>query len=559
MNRLKPKLFSVMKTYTRQQCIKDVTAGIIVAIIALPLSIALALASGVTPERGLYTAIVAGFVIAFLGGSRVQISGPTAAFAAIVAGIVAKEGMEGLIIATIMAGIILIIMGMLRLGSLIRFIPYTITTGFTFGIAVTIFIGQIKDFLGLTFQSRPIETLEKAIACFENIGTVNYYSLLVGTLALGILIFWPKVGGKIPASFVAVIVTAALVKIFAIPVNTIGSLYELSAKLPMIQLPGVSLSTIGNLMPDAVTIAILAGVESLLSCVVADGMIGSRHRSNMELIAQGAGNICSGLFGGIPATGAIARTAANVKNGGRTPVSGMVHSVTLLLILVVLMPYAALIPMPAIAAILFMVAYNMSEWRIFVSLLKNSPKSDILVMTVTFILTVAFDLVVAIEAGILLAAILFMKRMADVTEVESWKYINEESRAESCGESAQDGMIDTEQNRYKRVPKNTLVYEINGPMFFGAADKFMNISPEDHIDVVILRMRSVPAMDVTALHALEEISKKCRQHQITLILSHVQTQPLNMMKKAGFTARIGRENFCDNIDAALERAAELVV
>lgn len=555
MNRLKPKLFSVMKTYTRQQCIKDVTAGIIVAIIALPLSIALALASGVTPEKGLYTAIVAGFVIAFLGGSRVQISGPTAAFAAIVAGIVAEEGMEGLITATIMAGIILIIMGLLRLGSLIRFIPYTITTGFTFGIAVTIFIGQIKDFLGLILHSRPIETLEKAIACFENIGTINYYSLLVGTLALGILIFWPKINGKIPASFVAVTVTAALVKIFAIPVNTIGSLYELSAKLPMMQLPDFSLSTIGNLMPDAITIAILAGVESLLSCVVADGMIGSRHRSNMELIAQGAGNICSGLFGGIPATGAIARTAANVKNGGRTPVSGMVHSVTLLLILIVLMPYAALIPMPAIAAILFMVAYNMSEWRIFVSLLKNSPKSDILVMTVTFILTVAFDLVVAIEAGILLAAILFMKRMADVTKVESWKYINEES----CGESAQDGIFDTDQNRFKRVPKNTLVYEVNGPMFFGAADKFMNISPADDIDVVILRMRSVPAMDVTALHALEEISKKCRQHQITLILSHVQNQPLNMMKKAGFTARIGRENFCDNIDAALERAAELVV
>ena len=323
----------------------------------------------------------------------------------------------------------------------------------------------------------------------------------------------------------------------------------------MMQLPDFSLSTIGKLLPDAITIAILAGVESLLSCVVADGMIGSRHRSNMELIAQGAGNICSGLFGGIPATGAIARTAANVKNGGRTPVSGMVHSVTLLLILIVLMPYAALIPMPAIAAILFMVAYNMSEWRIFVSLLKNSPKSDILVMTVTFILTVAFDLVVAIEAGILLAAILFMKRMADVTKVESWKYINEES----CGESAQDGIFDTDQNRFKRVPKNTLVYEVNGPMFFGAADKFMNISPADDIDVVILRMRSVPAMDVTALHALEEISKKCRQHQITLILSHVQNQPLNMMKKAGFTARIGRENFCDNIDAALERAAELVV
>lgn len=551
MKKLKPKLFSVMKTYTREQCVKDVIAGIIVAIIALPLSIALALASGVTPERGLYTAIVAGFVISFLGGSRVQIAGPTAAFATIVAGIVAKSGMEGLIIATILAGIILIIIGLLRFGSLIRFIPDTITVGFTLGIAVTIFIGQIKDFLGLTLKTSPVETLEKVKACFESIGTINFMALLIGIISLAVLILWPKVTDKIPASLIAVIVAAALVKVFALPVGTIGSLYELSAKPPMLHIPDIRFSTIGRVMPDAFTIAILAGIESLLSCVVADGMIGSKHRSNMELIAQGAGNICSGLFGGIPATGAIARTAANVKNGGRTPVSGMVHAVTLLLILVVLMPYAALIPMPAIAAILFMVAYNMSGFREFITLLRKSPKSDILVLITTLVLTVAFDLVVAIEVGIVMAAVLFMKRMADVTDVQSWHYINEDSEEEELN--------DTESIRFRKVPKNTLVYEINGPMFFGAADKFMNISLDAHIKVVILRMRSVPAMDVTALHALEEITRKCKKKQITLILSHVQEQPLHMMQKAGFLLRIGNENFCDNIDVALKRAADLAI
>jgi SulP family sulfate permease len=551
MNKLKPKLFSVMKTYTREQCIKDIIAGIIVAIIALPLSIALALASGVTPERGLYTAIVAGFVISFLGGSRVQIAGPTAAFATIVAGIVAKSGMEGLIIATILAGIILIIIGLLHFGNLIRFIPDTITAGFTLGIAVTIFIGQIKDFLGLTLKTSPVETLGKVKACFENIGTINFMALLIGIISLAVLILWPKVTEKIPASLIAVVIAAALVKLFSLPVGTIGSLYELSANPPMLHIPDIRLSTIGRVMPDAFTIAILAGIESLLSCVVADGMIGSKHRSNMELVAQGAGNICSGLFGGIPATGAIARTAANVKNGGRTPVSGMVHAVTLLLILVVLMPYAALIPMPTIAAILFMVAYNMSGFREFITLLKRSPKSDILVLITTLVLTVAFDLVVAIEVGIVMAAVLFMKRMADVTDVQSWHYIEEESEEEELN--------DTESIRFRKVPQNTLVYEINGPMFFGAADKFMNISLDAHIKVVILRMRSVPAMDVTALHALEEITRKCKKKQITLILSHVQEQPLHMMQKAGFLLRIGNENFCDNIDIALKRAAELAV
>lgn len=549
MEKLKPKLFSVMKTYSKQQLIKDIVAGIIVAIIALPLSIALALASGVTPEKGLYTAIVAGFVISFLGGSRVQISGPTAAFATIVAGIVAKEGMQGLAVATIMAGILLILMGVLKFGRLLKFIPYTITTGFTLGIAVTIFIGQIKDFLGLTFQTKPVETLEKLLACFESITTINLQAFFIGALSLSILILWPKINRRIPPSLVAVIAASAVVKLFHVDVNTIGSLYEISSKLPTFAIPKLSISMIRDLFPDAITIAVLAGVESLLSCVVADGMIGSKHRSNMELVAQGAGNIFSSLFGGIPATGAIARTAANIKNGGRTPIAGMVHSVTLLLILVVLMPYAALIPMPTIAAILFMVAYNMSEWREFVNLLKKSPKSDILVLVATFTLTVIFDLVVAIEVGILMAAILFVKRMSEVAEVQSWSYLDDDS--------SEDELNDPDHIRRKRVPKNTLVYEINGPMFFGAADKFMDISLDSHVKAVILRMRSVPAMDVNALHTLNKVLKACKKKHITLILSHVQEQPMKMMQKAGFDQSVGLENFCENIDMALERAEQL--
>lgn len=549
MNKLKPKLFSVMKTYSKEQFVKDVIAGIIVAIIALPLSIALALASGVTPEKGLYTAIIAGFVISFLGGSRVQIAGPTAAFATIVAGIVARNGMDGLAVATIMAGILLIIMGLLKFGRLLKFIPYTITTGFTFGIAVTILIGQIKDFFGFTFQTKPIETMEKLEACFESIGTINYQALMIGAISLAILILWPKINNKIPGSLIAVIVAALLVKLFKIDVNTIGSLYVISSKPPIPQLPRVNLQTIKTLMPDALTIAILAGIESLLSCVVADGMIGSKHRSNMELIAQGAGNIFSSLFGGIPATGAIARTAANVKNGGRTPIAGIVHSITLFLILVVLMPYASLIPMPTIAAILFMVAYNMSEWREFVDLVKLSPKSDILVLVTTFVLTVVFDLVIAIEVGILMAAILFMKRMADVADIQSWKNVEDDT--------TDDDMNDSENIRLRKVPKNTIVYEIDGPMFFGAADKFMNISLDSHVKVVILRMRSVPAMDVNALHALHSVLKACKKRHITVLLSHVQEQPLRMMQKAGFDKKIGDENICDNIDAALTRAFSL--
>lgn len=550
MDKLKPKLFSVMKTYTKEQFAKDVVAGIIVAIIALPLSIALALASGVTPEKGIYTAITAGFVISFFGGSRVQIAGPTAAFAAIVAGIVARNGMEGLILATIMAGMMLILMGLLRLGNLIKFIPYTITTGFTSGIAVTIFVGQIKDFLGLTVVTEEplIETMDKLKAVFTFLNTINGQSLLVGAVCMIILIGWQYLPGffkRIPPSLIAVLVSIAMVSGFSMQVNTIGDLYEISNKLPGISLPAFDFATVRNVLPDAFTIAILAAIESLLSCVVADGMISSRHRSNMELVAQGAGNITSALFGGIPATGAIARTAANVKNGGRTPIAGMVHAVTLLLILVVLMPYAALIPMPAIAAILFMVAYNMSEWRKFVYLCKTAPKSDIIVLVTTFVLTVVFDLVVAIEVGIVLAAILFMKRMSDVTEVSGWKYTEDEEGG------------DSEDSSLRAVPKNTMVYEVSGPLFFGVADKILKITLHERMNCLVLRMRSVNAIDATAMHSLEQLAENCQRKQIHIIFSHVKEQPMNVMRKAGFVERVGNENFCAHIDEALKRAQDL--
>ena len=548
MKEFTPKLFDVLKGYNGKQFSKDVISGIIVAIIALPLSIALALASGVGPEQGIYTAIFAGFVIALLGGSRVQIAGPTAAFATIVAGIVAKNGMAGLVLATIMAGIILILMGIFRFGNLIKFIPYTITTGFTFGIAVTILIGQIKDFFGMTYlvEEAPIETLEKVEAIIKSVSTINVQALIVGAVCLAILIVWPKITEVIPGSLIAVIVGIVMVKAFKMNVLTIGDLYTISNKLPGFTVPQFDFATARALLPDAFTIAVLAGIESLLSCVVADGMIGSRHKPNAELIAQGAGNLVSALFGGIPATGAIARTAANIKSGGRTPIAGMVHSITLLIILVVLMPYAAWIPMPAIAAILFMVAYNMSGWREFVHLCKCSPKSDILVLVVTFVLTVVFDLVVAIEVGIIMAAFLFLKRMSEVTEVRSWEYIDENYDEEN----------DPMALSLRQVPKGVLVYEINGPMFFAAADKFMQISTTKDLKAVILRMRGVPAIDISALRSLEKIQELCEKNEIRLILSHVNEQPLSVMKKDGFDVKIGAENFADHIDDALSKVEE---
>lgn len=540
MNRMKPELLLSLRNYSKEQFVKDLIAGVIVAIIALPLSIALALASGVNPEQGLYTAIVAGFLIAALGGSKVQISGPTAAFATIVAGIVARNGMSGLALATIMAGIFLILMGIFKLGNLIRFIPFTITTGFTSGIAVTILIGQLKDFFGITYApgTTAVETMEKAEALVSNFSTFNPYALLVGALCLLILIFWPRISKRVPGSLIAIIVSVLLVKLCKLPVNTIGDLYSISSSLPKLTFPAISLSSVGALLPDALTIAVLAAIESLLSCVVADGMIGSKHNSNMELVAQGVGNIGSALFGGIPATGAIARTAANIKNGGRTPVVGIVHAIVLLLVLVVLMPYAALIPMPAIAAILLMVAYNMSEWRQFVRIIKTAPKSDILVLVLTFALTVVFDLVIAIEVGLVLTCVLFMMRMSDTTKLRKWDDASE-------------------NEAYKAIPKNAAVYELSGPLFFGAADEILKVSEETGKNCIVLRMKGVTAIDSTGLRNLERIYAQCSDAGITLILSHLNEQPRKTLEKAGLLSRIGEKNICPEINAALSRAAEL--
>lgn len=547
---LKPKLFSVLKNYKKDQLVKDIVAGVIVAIIALPLSIALALASGVEPACGVYTAIFAGFMVSFLGGSRVQIAGPTAAFATVVAGIVATQGMDGLIIATILAGVFLILMGVFKLGSLIKFIPYTITTGFTAGIAVTIFIGQIKDFLGLQYANgvKPIETIEKIEANIEAIGTFSWQALLVGAVSLAILIIYPKFEKKVPPSLIAVIVGALMVKF--IPgldngVFTIGELYTIPSGFPQFALTNMefSFAKVSAVFPDAFTIAILAAIESLLSCVVADSMVNSRHNSNAELVAQGVGNIASVLFGGIPATGAIARTAANAKNGGRTPIAGMVHAVVLLLVLLFLMPLAGLIPMPTIAAILFMVAYNMSEYKKFIKTVKTAPKSDIVVMVITFGLTVIFDLVVAIEVGMILAAMLFMKRMSEETTVKGWEYVDSENDMDS---------IDL-----KVVPKNVRVYEISGPLFFGAADKILDITFKEYTSCLVLRMRAVSAIDATAMNSLEQLYKKCQSKNIALVLSHVNEQPLHAMQKSGFYEKVGAENFCAHIDDALVRANEI--
>lgn len=551
MEDLKPMLFTCLKKYSKEQFIKDLIAGIIVAIIALPLSIALALASGVGPERGIYTAVIAGFVISFLGGSQVQIAGPTAAFATIVAGIVADQGMDGLAVATILAGIILILMGFCRLGSLIKFIPYTITTGFTAGIAVTIAIGQLKDFCGVTIPAGmpTIETMEKLEGFLAGIGTLNWHAVFVGAVCLAILIFMPKVKvlAKIPPSLAAVAVGILMVKLMPIQVNTIGDLYTISSSLPSFHLPKLSLEVIQKALPNAFTIAILAAIESLLSCVVADGMINGNHRSNMELAAQGAGNVASALFGGIPATGAIARTAANIKNGGRTPVAGMVHAVVLFLVLLVLMPYAGWIPMPTIAAILFIVAYNMCQWRPFVRLVKTAPKSDIAVLVITFMLTVVFDLVVAIEVGMVLACLLFMKRMSDETGVRNWSHTDEIS----------DEVRDAERARMRDIPSSISVCEITGPLFFGAADQIGLISVTEKTKCLILRMRGVPALDSTAMNSLTSLYEKCRKKKITLILSHVNDQPMRVIRKAGFDTLIGKENFSQNIDAAIEKAEKI--
>lgn len=545
-----PKLFTLAKSFTREQTIKDINAGIIVGIVALPLAIAFGIASGVSPESGIITAIIGGLIVSLLGGSRVQIGGPTGAFIVIVYGVVQQYGVQGLLIATMMAGVILVLMGIAKFGSAIKFIPHPVTVGFTSGIALIIFSSQIKDFFGLKIDKVPGEFIAKWELYIQNFHTISPDTAIIAALSLGIILLWPKITHKLPGSLMAIIVSTAAVYIFKMDVTTIGSLYgQISNNIPAPTFAMPELGMIKDLIIPATTIALLAAIEALLSAVVADGMIGGRHRSNMELIAMGAANIVSPLFGGIPVTGAIARTAANVKNGGRTPIAGIVHAVVLLVIMLFVGSYASLIPMAALAAILIVVAYNMSEWRSFMALLK-SPASDIIVLVTTFLLTVIVDLTVAIEIGMVLAVFLFMRRMSEVTNVE---VVKREFREED--ESADPMSIDK-----KLIPDGVVVYEINGPFFFGATAKFQDALRDSGTrpDILIIRMRNVPAIDATGLHTLEQVYHASKKQGTEVIFSGVHTQPLVVFTQSGFFDRVGENNFYGNIDDALERAREVL-
>ena len=549
----KPKLISLLDDkesgFSKEQFLKDLIAGIIVAIIALPLSIALGISSGVSPEKGLITAIIAGFIISLLGGSRVQIGGPTGAFVVIVFGIIQNHGVDGLIIATFMAGIILVLFGLLRFGSLIKYIPYPITVGFTSGIAITLLSTQVKDFLGLSITKTPSEFIPKWEAYISHMNTTNLYTLAIGLLALIILIFWPKINKKIPGSLIALIVTTLVVFIFNLPVATIGSQFgKISSNIPMPHIPNLNLNTLKALIGPAFTIALLGGIESLLSAVVSDGMIGDKHNSNAELIAQGIANMGSSLFGGIPATGAIARTAANVKNGGRTPISGIVHSITLLLIMLVFMPLAKFIPLTTLSAILIIVSYNMSEWRTFKAILK-APKSDIAILLTTFFCTGVFDLVIAIGIGMVVSMCLFMRRVATSIEVNE---LNESD----CSDKSN---IDTDMENLK-VGENVLVYDIRGHLFFGAVDTFMNTMKEinDDAKVLVLRMRHTKTLDVTGYKQIKNIALSCKSRNMTLIISELQEQPKKVMRLMGFIDTLGEDHFAANFDEALEKANSLI-
>ena len=538
---------------------RDLIAGVVVGIVALPLALAFAIASGVPPERGLYTAVIAGFLISALGGSRVQIGGPTGAFVVIVYGIVAKYGYDGLVVITIMAGVILVILGLARMGALIKFIPYPVITGFTSGIAVIIFSSQLKDFLGLKMGAVPPDFMEKWTAYADHLRTINLPTVLLAIGTLLVLIFWPRISRVIPAPFVAMIVATAAVQIFKLPVETIGTRFgSVPSSLPAPHLPSVPWTQMKELFSPALTVALLAAIESLLSAVVADGMIGTRHKSNMELVAQGVANIASPLFGGIPATGAIARTATNIRTGGRTPLAGMMHAVTLLLILVFLGKWAAMVPLCALAAILVVVAYHMSEWRSFAGLLR-APRSDLVVLILTFALTIFVDLTVAVQVGIVVAALLFMKRMSDMTYVEG---VSDEIR-----DPNEDPGEITQSRRGKRfvsgheIPAEVEVYEVNGPFFFGAADKIKAVLTEiaKPPKVFILRMRNVPAIDATGIHALEQMAKKCRHDGTTMILTEIRQQPLRAIVRARKLELFGgRQNLAKSLDVALERAAQLL-
>ena len=546
---LKPKLFTTLKTYTKDLFIADLSAGVIVGIVALPLAIAFAIASGVSPEKGVLTAIIAGFIISALGGSKVQIGGPTGAFVIIVFGLVQKYGLAGLTLATLLAGILLMIMGFAKMGTVIKFIPHPLIVGFTSGIAVIIFSTQIKDFLGLSIASVPSEFFDKWHAYFTNLHLINWYSLAIGGGSIALILLWQKFNKKIPGSLVALLAATIATYVFQLPVETIGTKFgEISVSLQMADFSQFTFAQAKQLIEPAVTIAILAAIEALLSAVVADGMIGSRHRSNMELVAQGAANIASSVFGGIPATGAIARTATNIKNGGKTPVAGIIHAVTLLLVMLFFGTYASLIPLSALAAILIIVSYNMSEWRSFVRVLK-SPKSDVSVLLITFFLTVVFDLTIAIEVGMVMSAFLFMHRMSMVTNV-----------GVITREFNEDEVEDTQSINLKDVPKDVEVFEINGPFFFGAVDKFREAIDRvaERPKVLIIRMRNVPAIDSTGIAVLEKLCLDNRKHGTHFVLSGVHSQPLIAIEQAGLIDVFGEENIHDNIDSALTRTREIL-
>lgn len=546
---LKPKLLTTLKTYNKNLFFADLSAGVIVGIVALPLAIAFAIASGVSPEKGVITAIIAGLLISGLGGSKVQIGGPTGAFVIIVFDIVQRYGITGLTFATAIAGILLVIMGFAKLGTVIKFIPHPLVVGFTSGIAVIIFSSQVKDFFGLQIAKVPSEFFEKWYCFITNFTNINYYSLAIGAGSIAIILLWQKFNQKIPGSLIALLAGTIIANVFQLPVETIGSKFgSIPVNLQFADFSTFTFEQAKNLMQPAITIALLAAIEALLSAVVADGMIGGKHRSNMELIAQGAANIGSALFGGIPATGAIARTATNIKNGGKTPVAGLIHAVVLLLIMLFFGSYASMIPLASLAAILIVVSYNMSEWRTFLRVMK-SPKSDVTVMLITFILTVVFDLTIAIEVGMVLAVFLFMHRMSLVSNVGViTREFNEEEQFDPNAISQRD------------VPKGVEVFEINGPFFFGAVDKFKEAMTRigDKPKVRIIRMRNVPAIDSTGLTTLEKLCKDSRKQGITFVLSGVHSQPLIAMEQAGLIDVFGEENIHSNIDDALNRAREIL-
>ncbi len=546
-----PKIFETLKNYNRQQLGKDVLAGLIVGIVALPLAIAFAIASGVSPEKGLYTAVIAGFIISAMGGSRVQIGGPTGAFIVIVYGIVQLYGINGLIIATFMAGVMLIIMGLARMGSVIKFIPHPLIIGFTSGIALIIFSSQVKDFLGLNMGVIPADFLDKWKSYFSNFDSVNLYAAFIAIVTVLIILLWPKVTRKIPGSLIAILATTAAMQWLHIPVETIGSKFgSIPSSFPMPSFPSIDFATIKNLIQPAFTIALLCGIESLLSAVVSDGMIGGNHKSNMELIAQGTANIFSALFGGIPATGAIARTATNVKNGGRTPVAGIVHAITLLLIMLFIGKWAALIPMATLAGILVVVAYNMSEWESFSAVLKG-PKSDVAVMLITFLLTVLVDLTVAIEIGMVLAVFLFMRKMIQFSDVSIFKKVMEENENGKDAEAVDNYLI----------PENVEVFEITGPLFFGAAYKFKDAMRfiEKPPKILIVRMRQVPIIDATGIKTIEEVFKNSKHRGTKIILSEVHSlQVREELKTARLLFAIGKANVTDTLTEALDRAKKIL-